>query len=122
MAKPSIMDQRISCTRRTQAYAGDGSITYVDDVIFSGWCRVTFDANQSKAEGQATGQSAGSNAIVFEVRANPKTQAATTADVITWKGKQHNILAITPMPAGRPDVLRLSTEARADTPLTTPSA
>ena len=119
MANPSRMDQRVTLQRYAQTYAADGSKATTTSILLTCWARVVVE---SGTEGQDVSQAAGFVNLTFEVRYCPDLATLNPADVIIWRDSTYVIQSVIPTPAGRPDILKISAQARADQSLTTPSA
>lgn len=119
MANPSRYDQRITIKRRVETLGADGSRS----VVFTDLCeRYAGVKVESGTEGEAQSQPSATQSTTFEVRACPVTNTVYASDALVWKGSQYEITSVIPLPAGRPDILRITAATRADNLLTAPAA
>ena len=118
MANPSRMDQRVTLQRYAQTYAADGSKVTQAAILQTCWARVIVESGR---EGQDVSQPTGFVDLTFEVRYCPSLATLNPADVIIWRDSTYVISSVIPTPAGRPDILKIAAQARADQSLTTPS-
>lgn len=120
MANPSRMDQRITLQRYAQTYATDGSKVTAASTLHTCWAKVSID--NPGAEGEQASQPAAIQSTTFEVRYSPEVRTLNPADVVLWNDASYVINSVQPIPAGRPDILKIMAQSRADQLLTTPAA
>lgn len=112
MANPSRMDQRIALKRVGQSYASDGSVVATLTTLAECWARVDITGG---AEGEQESQTVAVNSATFEVRHSPSLASLTSRDLVEWNSRMWAVTATVQIPAGRPDVIRITGQSRADT-------
>jgi SPP1 family predicted phage head-tail adaptor len=108
MANPSLYDQRITIQRKTESIAADGSPVAVWADVATVWARVTYDAGR---ESDALSQTTAFNSVTFEIRHSPQVSSLSSADRISWNDTYFNFGAVLPVPAGRPNVFKITATA-----------
>lgn len=111
MANASKMDQRITLRTKAETYAADGSKTQTLTTLAEVAARVE---NVTAAEGEQISQQTAVETVMFEIRHSPTVATITASDVIEWREKHFSINSVEFLPPGRPDVIRLTAQSRAD--------